>query len=93
MIERDKEYYNQIISKLYSNIENQEKIIRDLQERNKQLKEDYNTLVSDNCYVLELERKIDKAIEYMDKTDFLEKGYICFMYELEYILKGGNNEK
>ena len=34
MIERDKEYYNQKISELYSIIENQEKIIRDLQERN-----------------------------------------------------------
>ena len=33
MIERDKEYYNQKISELYSIIENQEKIIRDLQEK------------------------------------------------------------
>jgi uncharacterized protein YlxW (UPF0749 family) len=39
MIERDKEYYNQKISELYAVIENQEKIIRDLQEENKQLKE------------------------------------------------------
>ena len=31
MIERDKEYYNQKISELYTVIENQEKIIRDLQ--------------------------------------------------------------
>ena len=31
MIERDKEYYNKKISGLYSVIENQEKIIRDLQ--------------------------------------------------------------
>ena len=41
---------------------------------------------------LELSNRIDKAIEYIDKTDFLEKGYICFMYELEEILKGDNNE-
>ena len=34
MIERDKEYYNQKISELYSVIENQEKIIRDVQGRN-----------------------------------------------------------
>lgn len=34
MIERDKEYYNQKISELYAVIENQEKIIRDVQERN-----------------------------------------------------------
>ena len=33
MTERDKEYYNQKISELYSVIENQEKIVRDLQER------------------------------------------------------------
>ena len=39
MIERDKEFYNQKISELYAVIENQEKIIRDYQEENKQLKE------------------------------------------------------
>lgn len=33
MIERDKEYYNKKIGELYSIIENQEKIIRDLQEK------------------------------------------------------------
>lgn len=33
MIERDKEYYNQKISELYAVIDNQEKIIRDLQEK------------------------------------------------------------
>ena len=33
MIERDKEYYNHKISDLYAVIENQEKIIRDLQEK------------------------------------------------------------
>ena len=33
MIERDKEFYNQKISELYAVIENQEKIIRDLQEK------------------------------------------------------------
>ena len=39
MTERDKEFYNQKISELYAVIENQEKIIRDYQEENKQLKE------------------------------------------------------
>lgn len=38
MIERDKEYYNQKISELYAVIENQEKIIRDLQEENHRFK-------------------------------------------------------
>lgn len=34
MLEKDKEYYNQKIGELYLIIENQEKIIRDIQERN-----------------------------------------------------------
>ena len=38
MTERDKEYYNQKISELYAVIENQEKIIRDLQEENSKFK-------------------------------------------------------
>ena len=38
MIERDKEYYNQKIGELYSVIDNQEKIIRDLQEENHRFK-------------------------------------------------------
>lgn len=33
MKERDKEYYNKKIGELYAVIENQEKIIRDLQEK------------------------------------------------------------
>lgn len=38
MIERDKEYYNQKIGELYSIIDNQEKIIKDLQEEKEKLK-------------------------------------------------------
>lgn len=47
MIERDKEYYNQKISELYAVIENQEKIIRDLQE-------DYNNELDENLKLSEL---------------------------------------
>ncbi len=44
-------------------------------------------------FAIEDLKKIDKAIEYINKTVFNEKGYINFCYELENILKGGNNEK
>lgn len=36
----------------------------------------------------QLENNRDKAIEYLNKTVFNEKGYINFCYELENILKG-----
>lgn len=36
----------------------------------------------------QLENNRDKAIEYIHKTLFNEKGYINFCYELESILKG-----
>lgn len=66
MIERNKEYYNQIISKLYAVIENQEKIIRDLQEK-------YNNELDENLKLSELwfetKQRIDKAVECI--KDFL----------------------
>ena len=62
MIERDKEYYNQKISELYKVIENQEKIIRELQEENQELK----IQVSAREEVANKYKEIiDKAIEYM----------------------------
>ena len=74
MIERDKEYYNQKISELYSVIENQEKIIRELQEKiNVYENPDDMTLFYmwiDNKAkdkMKELQKRIDQAIEYVEK--------------------------
>lgn len=39
-------------------------------------------------YIEQLENNRDKAIEYINKTVFNEKGYINFCYELEKMLKG-----
>lgn len=80
MIERDKEYYNQKISELYSVIENQEKIIRDLQER-------INTYENPEDLTLfymwidnkakdkmkELQQRINKAIEEINHYDTMAK--------------------
>ena len=38
--------------------------------------------------IKQLQERIDKAIEYIRHTDFVDKGYINFMYELENILRG-----
>lgn len=43
-----------------------------LLEENKKLKEDYSKIVQDNCYTLELEQRIDKAIAN------IELGYVVF---------------
>lgn len=77
MIERDKEYYNQKISELYAVIENQEKIIRDLQERNSKAIE----------YVEEHRIKNPYHYEY---NCFMGNARTSDLLE---ILKGGNNEK
>jgi hypothetical protein len=58
MTERDKEYYNQKISELYAVIENQEKIIRDLQEEVK----GYQTMYFDKVMM------VNKTIEYIEKN-------------------------
>lgn len=76
MIERDKEYYNQKISELYAVIENQEKIIRDLQELKQELQDrlDYEInfhIMSDKNYcktIKNLSNKIDKTIEYIENN-------------------------
>ena len=74
MIERDKEYYNQKISELYAVIENQEKIIRDLQEK-------INTYENPEDMTLfymwldtkakdkmkDLQQRINNAIKYIEK--------------------------
>ena len=77
MIERDKEYYNQKISELYAVIENQEKIIRDLQEETK----GYQTMHFDKVMI------VNKAIEYIEhyKPVALED-------KILEILKGDNND-
>lgn len=90
MIERDKEYYNQKISELYSIIENQEKIIRDLQEEVK----GYQTMYFDKVMM------VNKAIEYIENesrcTDYSGEPYYYLdedeLNELLEILKGVNND-
>ena len=39
--------------------------ITNLQEENERLRKDYSTLMQDNSYTLELEQRIDKAVEYI----------------------------
>ena len=78
MTERDKEYYNQKISDLYAVIENQEKIIRDLQEEKKQLQQRIKEAIE---MIEELKPHWlgnDMVLEILD--DLLET------------LKGGNND-
>ena len=96
MIERDKEYYNQKISELYAVIENQEKIIRDLQEKNNKKLD----------RLINLEEKI---LDYQGRLSLLKitiKNFLCTEeyinvdgkaiannYEkLLQVVKGGNNE-
>lgn len=44
--------------------------ITNLQEENDRLKKDYGRLMQDNAYTLELEQRIDKAIEYIGKPNW-----------------------
>lgn len=94
MIERDKEYYNQKISELYAVIENQEKIIRDLQSQNQQLKEH---LKAERKDANQVQDRIDKVIEYIEENK-LNGNKISEMLcgseiiKLLEILKGDNNE-
>lgn len=62
MIERDKEFYNQKISELYAVIENKEKIIRDLQNQNIELKKQVDFQLIKISFLIE---RIDKAIEFI----------------------------
>lgn len=106
MIERDKEYYNKKIGELYAVIENQEKIIRDLQEESKQLKS-VNSISKRTLYKmnkdrldanLKLQGRIDKAIEYLEGCGIdKEMMEVCQNYdingiEMMKILKGGKDE-
>ena len=47
---------------------------------------------SNGKIIHQLQNNRDKAIEYINKTVFNEKGYINFCYELENILKGDSDE-
>lgn len=58
-----------------------------LQQENQQLKEDYAKIVQDNCYTLELENRIDKALEVLEK-DGDEYQCVDYMSEAWRILKG-----
>lgn len=101
MTDRDKEYYNQKISELYAVIENQEKIIRDLQELKQELQDrlDYEInfhIMSDKNYcktIKNLSNKIDKAIEYMKynaTSNYFDEEKNMFRREIDLlkILKG-----
>ena len=72
MIERDKEYYNQKISELYAVIENQEKIIRDLQEENKQLKS-VNSISKRTLYKMNKDR-LDANLKLVNENEKIRKG-------------------
>lgn len=76
-------------------VDNSNKELEELQQENKQLKEDYAKIVQNNCYTLELEKRIDKAIEYIEsyKTDY--SPYELSDYNVRkilVILKGDSNE-
>lgn len=76
-------------------IRSQAEAIELLEQENKQLKEDYAKIVQNNCYTLELEKRIDKAIEYIEsyKTDY--SPYELSDYNVRKILdilKGDSNE-
>lgn len=76
-------------------VDNSNKELEELQQENKQLRKDYAKIVQNNCYTLELEKRIDKAIEYIEsyKTDY--SPYELSDYNVRkilYILKGDSNE-
>ena len=97
MIERDKEYYNHKISELYAVIENQEKIIGDLQEKNESLKTRIKTVKRRRKKQTQKKYKykyrIDEVREYLDNLSF--DGYCDGEYvirDLFRILEGDNDE-
>lgn len=73
MIEKTKEEYNKKISELYAVIENQEKIIGDLQEKNESLKTRIKTVKRRRKKQTQKKYKykyrIDKAIEYLKENE------------------------
>lgn len=79
MKERDKEYYNQKINELYNIIESRDRNINDLEKENRELKKDlemYENGVYFSSENDELQKRIDKAIEYIEthkrQDEFLE---------------------
>lgn len=88
MIEKDKEYYNQKIGELYAVIENQEKIIRDLQKEKQQLKQ-----------IIEEAQQYNKTISKLYDVGCMEKSNadtnLIILRDKETLekLKGGKNEK
>ena len=99
MIERDKEYYNKKISELYAVIDNQEKIIRELQEKCKSTyyitDDEYIKITESHCS--NLQQRIDKAIEYIEKNiENIDRGQYYEDYVETYpileILRGVNND-
>lgn len=87
MKERDKEYYNKKIGELYSIIENQEKIIRDLQKEKQKLKNILN-IIEQYC----LDEQIPE--EYPEYGAFVEVQNMVYdgIYEKIQELKGDDNE-
>lgn len=76
-------------------VDNSNKELEELQQENKQLRKDYAKIIQDNCYTLKLEKRIDKAIEYIEsyKTDY--SPYELSDYNVRKILdilKGDSNE-
>lgn len=99
MIERDKEYYNQKISELYAVIENKEKIIRDLQEKVKYLKnkienkDKWCQLIADIGYDYDGYRKAENLMSLIDElVRYALYSRDDFDYELFLLEKGDYNE-
>ena len=100
MKERDKEYYNQKINELYNIIESRDRNINDLEKENRELKKDlemYENGVYFSSENDELQKRIDKAIEYIDKLCLCSSGYFDYGDDLSPkhivdILKGDNDE-
>lgn len=93
------EELNKIISGLYAKIDNQEKIIRDLQEKSKSTyyitDDEYIKITESHCS--NLQQRINKAIEYIEENK-LNGNKISEMLcgseivKLLEILKGENDE-
>jgi oligoribonuclease NrnB/cAMP/cGMP phosphodiesterase (DHH superfamily) len=74
-------------------LEKANKKIKELEEENERLKISYNTIVQDNVYTLELEQRIDKAIEYIEQwRDTKTKRIDSRLKRTLEILKGEENE-
>lgn len=83
------EELNKIISGLYAKIDNQEKIIRELQNQNIELKKQVDFQLIKISFLIE---RIDEVIEVLQQPMINYSSCVKALDEIEEILKGGNNE-